>query len=237
MGTLVFNTNQTSQNIQCIIKKESNVKEAEEQAAREAAAEARAERAAEKAKEREAKRDAAAAKKKAAKERSAEVRENFVEKCRLHHEKINRMSAAQKQKYYAKNAKKAVATRAKKLKAIQGDLLFPVKHFRKRLMKTFHMKKSKVRMEAAIFTAAAIEYLVAELAELGGECAIQHKKKRIVPRHLLMAIQNDAEFSKLWRQGTMQMRSAGRGVEVPVKPWLLKTNVPRKDWGDAVEKN
>merc|ERR1712157_186463 len=107
-----------------------------------------------------------------------------------HREKVKKMSAAQKQKYLAGVKSKG----EKRRKAVQGDLIFPVNSTRRRLRKSMHNKK--ITLDAAIFAAASIEYLVAELIELGGECATQHKKKRIIPRHLLMAIQNDDEFAK-----------------------------------------
>jgi histone H2A len=44
-----------------------------------------------------------------------------------------------------------------------------------------------------VYLAAVLEYLVAELTELAGNCALDNRKVRIIPRHLLIAIKNDAE--------------------------------------------
>ena len=50
---------------------------------------------------------------------------------------------------------------------------------------------------AGIFSAAVLEYLTIEILELAGNCASEHKKKTIMPRHLMMAMKNDEEMNKL----------------------------------------
>lgn len=65
--------------------------------------------------------------------------------------------------------------------------------------------------------AAVLEYLTAELVELAGIVSNQQKRQRIVPRHILMAIKRDDEFSILLRDVTI---SYG-GVESYINPVLL----------------
>lgn len=154
--------------------------------------------------------------------------EKFIEACAAQRRKVKKMSTAQKQKYYAANAKKSSAKKA----LLQGDLIFPVQRMQKRLRKTLHTRK--INMEASIFFTSVIEYLTAELLELGGECAIQQKKKRIVPRHLLMCIQNDEEFSKLWSMDKLVFNGGGRGNAVAIHPCLRQNKINRKYFTNAV---
>ena len=92
------------------------------------------------------------------------------------------------------NAKTKAKAKAKSRSARAG-LLFPVGRIHRHLRKGNYAKR--VGSGAPVFLAAVMEYLTAEILELAGNAARDNKKKRIIPRHLQLAIRNDEELNKL----------------------------------------
>mmetsp|Transcript_17537 Transcript_17537/g.27112 ORF Transcript_17537/g.27112 Transcript_17537/m.27112 type:complete len:211 (+) Transcript_17537:16-648(+) len=77
--------------------------------------------------------------------------------------------------------------------SVKAGLVFPVGRVKKYLK-----ERTKLRIGAgsAIYLAAVLEYMVAELLELSGNCARDNQKKRIIPRHVQLALRNDEELNK-----------------------------------------
>ena len=73
--------------------------------------------------------------------------------------------------------------------------------------------------------AAAVEYLAAEVLELSGNACKDNKKKRIIPRHICLAIRNDEELNKLFHHVTI----AGGGVLPNIHQVLLPTRSKAKE--------
>ena len=74
-------------------------------------------------------------------------------------------------------------TRAKaKSKSSMAGLQFPVGRIHRLLRKGNYAKR--VGPGAAVYLAAVMEYLAAEILELAGNAARDNKKTRIIPRHL-----------------------------------------------------
>jgi histone H2A len=54
-------------------------------------------------------------------------------------------------------------------------------------------------LRAAVFLAAANEYMCAEILEQAGNAAHDNRKDKIVPRHIVLGIRNDEELNKLFK--------------------------------------
>ena len=109
-------------------------------------------------------------------------------------------------------------TKAKKsqmTRSTRAGLQFPVGRVHRMLKKGIWAKR--VGAGAPVYLAAVLEYLSAEILELAGNAARDNKKKRIIPRHLQLAIKNDEELNKLIGGVTV---SQG-GVLPNINPTLL----------------
>ncbi len=81
-------------------------------------------------------------------------------------------------------------------RSTRAGLHFPVGRIHRRLKEGL-LKKQRCGATAAIYCAALLEYLVAEVIELAGHACKELNTKRIKPRHLLLAIRGDEELSKV----------------------------------------
>lgn len=103
-----------------------------------------------------------------------------------------------------KGGKRDTSSRSQSRSAKAG-LQFPVGRIHRFLRKGNYAQR--IGSGAPVFCAAVLEYLTAEILELAGNAAKDHKKKTIHPRHLLLAIRNDEELNKLL--GNVTIASGG----------------------------
>ena len=77
----------------------------------------------------------------------------------------------------------------------RAGLIFPVGRINR------YMKKGNIKqidIDTPVYLAAIIEHVTTKLLEIAGDAAHDNKRKRIIPRHIQLAIRNDDDFNKLF---------------------------------------
>lgn len=123
--------------------------------------------------------------------------------------------------------KSTASSRAQTSHSKRAGLNFPVGRI-KRFLKHNVRHRTRVSSKAAIYLAAVMEYLTAELLDLAGIAAKQLNVKRITPRHLQLAIRGDEELDQLVKAtisggGVMPTISKNRMLKVEVDKQKKRT--------------
>ena len=81
-------------------------------------------------------------------------------------------------------------------RSAKAGLQFPVARIGRYLKRGNFAKR--IGGGAPVYMAAVLEYLAAEILELAGNAARDHKRSRIIPRHIQLAVRNDEELNRLF---------------------------------------
>ncbi|XP_055388032.1 late histone H2A.2.2-like [Condylostylus longicornis] len=116
-------------------------------------------------------------------------------------------------------------------KSKRANITFPVGRIARLLKKGRYA--NRVGGAAPVYFAAILEYprVSAELLELAGNAARDHKKTRILPRHIQLAVRNDDELNQLFTGITI----ASGGVLPSIQPVLLPKSRSKKGAAESQE--
>lgn len=86
--------------------------------------------------------------------------------------------------------KPPASPKSRTAKQSKAGIVFPVTRLQNQLKKATGMR---VNENAAVYMAAALEYITAEALELAGDQSFKGKRKRITPRDVMSGFRKDAE--------------------------------------------
>lgn len=129
------------------------------------------------------------------KDKNKEKKEKDKSKEKLDKNKKEKGKDGKTKKNKTGDVKKKMKTSARTRSAKAG-LFFPVGRIHRQLKEEVP-RHTRVGATAAIYIAAVMEYVIAEVLELAGNNARNNKKSRITPRNIQLAIKQDNELNRL----------------------------------------
>lgn len=115
-------------------------------------------------------------------------------------------------------------------RSARAGITFPVGRIHRLLRKGNYAER--VGNGAAVYLAAILEYLCAEILELAGNASRDNKKLRIAPRHILLAVRNDEELNKMLAGVTISEGGVLPNIQaslLPKKTKMSRDNSIAKD--------
>jgi len=137
-----------------------------------------------------------------------------------------------KEKCPAFGSRKALFnTKGRQSKTSKAGLVFSVARVLSKLKDGQYSRR--VGVTGAVYLASVLEYLVAEVLELAGNCARFYKKKRVTPRCIQLSLLHDKELAMLTRGVVIP----DGGVKPYIHPVLMKKGSVEEQQKDSGEIN
>ena len=101
-----------------------------------------------------------------------------------------------------KKSKKSVrfSTKKRQSSSQRAGLIFPSRRVARKMKE---VDGKRVGKTASVYAAAVLEYLVSEVLELSGNACKDNGKRRIIPRHIKLALDLDEELRALTKQSIL----------------------------------
>ncbi|XP_063763479.1 histone H2A-like [Eleginops maclovinus] len=112
-------------------------------------------------------------------------------------------------------------------RSTRAGLTFPVGRIHRLLKKGNYAKR--LGTGSAVYLAAVMEYLCAEILELAGNACRDNKKARIAPRHILLAVKNDDELKALLAGVTISDGGVIPNIQAILLPKKTKARGSREE--------
>ncbi|XP_074551902.1 histone H2A-like [Halichoeres trimaculatus] len=110
----------------------------------------------------------------------------------------------------------------------RAGITFPVGRMHRLLKRGSYAER--VGNGSAVYLAAVLEYLCAEILELAGNASRDNKKLRIAPRHILLAVKNDEELNKLLAGVTMSEGGVIPNIQAVLLPKKTAKDVQSQEF-------
>ncbi|KFP89062.1 Late histone H2A.1, partial [Acanthisitta chloris] len=136
-----------------------------------------------------------------------------------------RMSGhGKKQTVTGKPSKDKEATgKSRRRKSAKAGLQFPVGRVHRFLRRRKY--GDRISAGAAVYLAAVLEYMTAEILEAAGDAAHQNKKTRISPRHIQLAVRSDEELNKVFARVIIPQGGVIPNIQTQLIPEKSSRNV------------